>query len=117
MNEPREITKWITQHQWDFFITITFDKRYSDTHILNIMEDIENHYLIQQICWYREFTTTGLPHIHMVANQNLGINGEHLAPFPKQIITLPLLQSSKIGDLVLDPFCGSCNVGRVCDVL
>jgi ParB/RepB/Spo0J family partition protein len=52
-----------------------------------------------------------------VANQNLGINGEHLAPFPKQIITLPLLQSSKIGDLVLDPFCGSCNVGRVCDVL
>ena len=28
-----------------------------------------------------------------------------------------LLQSSKIGDLVLDPFCGSCNVGRVCDVL
>ena len=38
-------------------------------------------------------------------------------PFPKQIITLPLLQSSKIGDLVLDPFCGSCNVGRVCDVL
>ncbi|MAJ37124.1 MAG: hypothetical protein CMC19_04235 [Flavobacteriaceae bacterium] len=28
-----------------------------------------------------------------------------------------MLQSSKIGDLVLDPFCGSCNVGRVCDVL
>jgi hypothetical protein len=70
MNEPREITKWITQHQWDFFITITFDKRYSDTHILNIMEDIENHYLIQQICWFREFTTTGLPHIHMVVKSN-----------------------------------------------
>jgi len=52
-----------------------------------------------------------------VANQNLGIKGEHLAPFPKQIITLPLLQSSKIGDLILDPFCGSCNVGRVCGVL
>jgi len=52
-----------------------------------------------------------------VANQKLNIEGEHPAPFPKQIITLPLLQSSKIGDLVLDPFCGSCNVGRVCDVL
>jgi DNA modification methylase len=46
------------------------------------------------------------------------LRGEYnLAPFPKQIITLPLLQSSKIGDLVFDPFCGSYNVGRVCDVL
>ena len=26
-----------------------------------------------------------------VANQNLWINGEHLAPFPKQIITLPYI--------------------------
>ena len=70
MNEPREITNWITRHQWDFFITITFDKRYSDSHILNIMEDIENHYLITKICWFREFTTTGLPHIHMVVKSN-----------------------------------------------
>ena len=52
-----------------------------------------------------------------VANQNLDIDGEHLAPFPKQIITLPILQTSEIGDLVLDPFCGSGNVGKVCDVL
>lgn len=52
-----------------------------------------------------------------VANQNLGIDGEHLAPFPKQIITLPILQTSEIGDLILDPFCGSGNVGKVCDVL
>ena len=52
-----------------------------------------------------------------VANQSLGIEGEHLAPFPKQIITLPILQTSTMGDLVLDPFCGSGNVGRVCDVL
>ena len=48
---------------------------------------------------------------------DLGIEGEHLAPFPKQIITLPILQTSTMGDLVLDPFCGSGNVGRVCDVL
>tara|TARA_B110000858_G_C17605520_1_gene382035 strand:- start:41 stop:274 length:234 start_codon:yes stop_codon:yes gene_type:complete len=52
-----------------------------------------------------------------VANQNLDIEGEHIVPFPKQIITLPILQTSEIGDLVLDPFCGSGNVGRVCDVL
>ena len=61
--------------------------------------------------WNEEIVRTA------VANQNLGIEGEHLAPFPKQIITLPILQTSEIGDLVLDPFCGSGNVGRVCDVL
>ena len=61
--------------------------------------------------WNEEIVRTA------VANQNLGIDGEHLAPFPKQIITLPILQTSEIGDLVLDPFCGSGNVGRVCDVL
>ena len=52
-----------------------------------------------------------------VANQNLGIDGEHIAPFPKQIITLPILQTSEIGDLVLDPFMGSGTTGRVCDKL
>ena len=61
--------------------------------------------------WNEEIVRTA------VANQNLGIDGEHLAPFPKQIITLPILQTSEIGDLVLDPFCGSGNVGKVCDVL
>ncbi|MBL6594819.1 MAG: hypothetical protein ISP58_07055 [Flavobacteriales bacterium] len=35
----------------------------------------------------------------------------------KLIITLPILQTSEIGDLVLDPFCGSGNVGKVCDIL
>lgn len=61
--------------------------------------------------WSEEIVRTA------VANQNLGIDGEHLAPFPKQIITLPILQTSEIGDLVLDPFCGSGNVEKVCDVL
>jgi len=49
-----------------------------------------------------------------VANQKLEINGEHPAPFPEQIVTLPILQTSKEGDVVLDPFCGSGTVGRVC---
>ena len=61
--------------------------------------------------WNEEIVRTA------VANQNLDIDGEHIAPFPKQIITLPILQTSEIGDLVLDPFCGSGNVGKVCDVL
>lgn len=50
-----------------------------------------------------------------VANQKLGIEGEHPAPFPQQIVLLPILQTSKEGDLVLDPFMGSGTVGRVCD--
>ena len=52
-----------------------------------------------------------------VANQKLDIQGEHPAPFPEEIITLPILQTSEIGDLVLDPFMGSATTGRVCDKL
>ena len=52
-----------------------------------------------------------------VANQKLEIEGEHPAPFPTEIITLPILQTSKKGELILDPFMGSGTVGRVCDTL
>ena len=52
-----------------------------------------------------------------VANQKLNIQGEHPAPFPNEIITLPILQTSKEGELILDPFMGSGTVGRVCDGL
>ena len=52
-----------------------------------------------------------------VANQKLNIEGEHPAPFPEKIITLPILQTSKEGELILDPFMGSGTVGRICDVL
>jgi len=52
-----------------------------------------------------------------VANQKLDIDGEHPAPFPEQIVTLPILQTSKEGEIVLDPFCGSGTVGRVCEKL
>jgi len=47
----------------------------------------------------------------------LDIEGEHPAPFPGEIITLPILQSSKSLELVLDPFMGSRTTGRVCDML
>jgi len=52
-----------------------------------------------------------------VANQKLDIEGEHPAPFPEKIITLPILQTSKEFELVLDPFMGSGTTGRVCDKL
>jgi DNA modification methylase len=52
-----------------------------------------------------------------VANQPQTEGFEHPAPFPYQIVTLPILQTSKEGDTVLDPFCGSGTVGRVCDDL
>jgi hypothetical protein len=70
MKEHRDITKWMDLTQWDFFVTITFDKKFNDPHILHIMEDIETHYLVKGICWFREFTTTGLPHIHMVIHSD-----------------------------------------------
>lgn len=52
-----------------------------------------------------------------VSNQKLDIKGEHPAPFPEQIVLLPILQTSKEDQTVLDPFCGSGTVGRMCDQL
>lgn len=65
----------------------------------------------------KAFITYSLNNLRWKKKKNLDIEGEHIAPFPKQIITLPILQTSEIGDLVLDPFCGSGNVGKVFDVL
>jgi DNA modification methylase len=38
-------------------------------------------------------------------------------PFPEDIITLPILQTTKHLELVLDAFMGSRTTGRVCDKL
>ncbi len=48
-----------------------------------------------------------------VVNQKVGNGLEHPAPFPEDIITLPVLQTTNEGDLVLDPFMGSGTTGRV----
>jgi len=61
--------------------------------------------------WYEDIVRTS------AANQKLDIEGEHPAPFPEEIITLPILQTSKEFEFVLDPFMGSGTVGRVCDEL
>ena len=42
---------------------------------------------------------------------------EHPAPFPEQIVTLPVLQTTDWGDLVLDPFMGSGTTRKVANGL
>ena len=41
----------------------------------------------------------------------------NISYMPEEIITLPVLQTSKEFELVLDPFMGSGTSGRVCDML
>lgn len=49
-----------------------------------------------------------------VVNQKLTTSGnEHPAPFPENIVTLPILQTSQEGDLVLDLFMGTGTTGKV----
>jgi len=38
---------------------------------------------------------------------------DHPAPFPSEIVKRPILQTSKPGDIVLDPFSGTATVGSV----
>jgi len=47
----------------------------------------------------------------------LNLTEVSISMFPNEIITLPILQTSKEGGLILDPFMGSGTVGRVCDKL
>ena len=46
-------------------------------------------------------------------NSSLGEGVEHPAPFPEDIVHLPILMATDEGDLVLDPFMGSETIGRV----
>lgn len=48
-----------------------------------------------------------------VVNQKFDNEIEHPAPFPEKIVVLPILQTTDIGDLVLDPFMGSGTTGTV----
>ena len=49
----------------------------------------------------------------MARNSSLGDGVEHPAPFPEDIVHLPILMGTDEGDLVLDPFMGSGTTGRV----
>jgi len=48
-----------------------------------------------------------------VVNQKISEDIEHPAPFPEKIVILPVLQTTDEGDLILDPFAGSCTTGKV----
>ncbi|MDE0807915.1 MAG: site-specific DNA-methyltransferase, partial [Alphaproteobacteria bacterium] len=49
-----------------------------------------------------------------VVNQfTKGSSIEHPAPFPEAIFTLPILQTTDEGDLVVDPFMGTGTTGKV----
>ena len=48
-----------------------------------------------------------------VVNQKISGEVEHPAPFSPKIVTLPVLQTTQEGDLVLDPFMGSGTTGNV----
>jgi len=53
-----------------------------------------------------------------VVNQKLTLNNnEHPAPFNENIVTLPILQTSNEGDLVLDPFMGIGTTGKIANKL
>ncbi|WP_340113646.1 DNA methyltransferase [Maribellus mangrovi] len=60
--------------------------------------------------WTEDVVTTA------VANQSIvkKYGGtDHPAPFVQEVVLLPLLQTTKPGDLVLDPFSGSATTGAV----
>jgi DNA modification methylase/ParB-like chromosome segregation protein Spo0J len=62
--------------------------------------------------WTEDVVTTAC------ANQSIFKHyGDHPAPFVSEIVTLPILQTSKPGDIVLDPFSGTATVGEVAILL
>jgi hypothetical protein len=70
-----EFTKWLSDFGWDYFVTITFKKPYSDVNVNRKMDYISNHYLIERILWFREFTSDGKPHVHMIIKSEKTIKG------------------------------------------
>jgi site-specific DNA-methyltransferase (adenine-specific) len=62
--------------------------------------------------WNEDIVRTAVVNQKLTSNKN-----EHPAPFPEDIITLPILQTSQEGDLILDLFMGSGTTGRVANSL
>jgi len=62
--------------------------------------------------WNEDIVRTAVVNQKLTSNKN-----EHPAPFPEDIITLPILQTSQEGDLILDLFMGSGTTGRVANNL
>jgi hypothetical protein len=68
--EQNELTNWLSNKNYDFYVTTTFTNRLSDETINRKMECFSNHYLIEELFWVREYTSDGKPHIHMVIKTN-----------------------------------------------
>jgi site-specific DNA-methyltransferase (adenine-specific) len=60
-----------------------------------------------------DFWTEDTVRASVARNSRTEVSLEHPAPFPTEIIRLPILQTTVKGDVVLDPFMGSGTTGKV----
>ena len=60
--------------------------------------------------WDEDVVSTAVANTHYNGRHS---NKDHPAPFVEEIVVLPLLQTTKENDIVLDPFHGSGTTGRV----
>ena len=68
--QQNELTQWLSNKNYNFYVTTTFKNKLSDETINRKMECFSNHYLIEELFWVREYTSDGKPHIHMVIKTN-----------------------------------------------
>lgn len=64
-----------------------------------------------------DFWDEDLVRTAVVSNHAKDSTSEHPAPFPEDIVTLPILQTTNPNDLVCDPFMGTGTTGRVANRL
>ncbi len=74
-NKQNEFSKWVSKRNWNFFSTVTFEYRLTDETIIKKMKYFSNHYLIEDILWFKEETSDGKSHIHMVIKTNKILKG------------------------------------------
>ena len=60
-----------------------------------------------------DFWTEDTVRAAVAKNSRTEVSLEHPAPFPTDIIRLPIMQTTDEGDLILDPFMGSGTTGKV----
>ena len=60
-----------------------------------------------------DFWSGEIVRVAVVNQASIKSNVEHPAPFPEDIVTLPILQTTIEGDLVVDPFMGTGTTGKI----
>ena len=48
-----ELTQWLSNKNYNFYVTTTFKNKLSDETINRKMEHFSNHYLIEELFWVR----------------------------------------------------------------